>query len=297
MTELLYAKEVADSLELELKEEIKTLLHKPSIKIIVADGYSAASSVYVGHKVTDCEKYGIEVEVVKLNWENSNKESLVKEVRDLLVRYNSMPEVTGYIVQLPLPYGITENDFIDFIMPSKDIDGFTSYNLGASFKGLDNAIAPATPFGIIKLLEHYNIDLKGKDVLVINRSQIVGIGLLPLLIQRDATVTIAHSKTVDLEDKISRADIVVLGVGRENFINNDCFFKDGAVIVDVSINRNAEGKLCGDLNKSIYESDKNLKITPVPKGVGVTTRLALIINIIKCAKLQKDWGCKNEFSR
>lgn len=268
----------------ELKEEIKTLKRTPKLVIIVAKNYNQASAVYVNNKIKTGKEVGIDVELIELEWEDTTKAQLLRQIKELCSKLNKNVQVTSYFVQLPLPHGIVEKDFADMINIEKDTDAFNPLNLGLLFKGQD-CVVPCTASGILDIFDYYNIDLAGKDVVIVNRSQIVGIPLIALLLQRDATVQICHSKTKDLKLKCKEADIVITAVGKTNFM--DCtWFKHDCIVIDVSMNRDENGKLCGDVKKNHY--DYINKITPVPGGVGVLTTINVIKNVIKCAKIQEN---------
>lgn len=286
MVELLYGDIVRDSKKEEIKNKVARLKNIPHLKIIYADGFDEASKIYVRNKIKFCNEAGIDYELVKLNWENSTKEAVLNEIIGLIKKYNDDDSVTGYFVQLKLPYGIDESMFIDYFRPEKDIDAFSRENLGRLYKN-EEGLVPCTAQGIIDILDYYNIDLEGKDVVVINRSQLVGIPVAALLINRNATVTVCHSKTKDLKKKVRNADIVITAVGKANFMDSS-WFKSGQVIIDVSMNRDENGKLCGDVSKKVYKSKKDLKITPVPRGCGALTILNIGANILKSAEMQEN---------
>lgn len=239
--------------------------------LIIKVGNDKASKKYVDNKIKLCEEIGIESHVCKFE-EDVTQEDLLEVIHGL----NKEKHIDGLMVQLPLPKHLDENTIINAIDPAKDIDGFTNENLGKLLKGDKNLIA-CTPKGIMTLLDYYNIELQGKDVLIINRSNIVGKPLAFLMLERNATVTIAHSKTKDLENKIKNSDIVVTAIGKANMFNADSF-SDNTTIIDVSINFDENGKMCGDVKKSDYNKliEKNCNITPVPGGVGKMTVLSLI---------------------
>lgn len=284
MSNKLFAAPVRECIIENLKNEIKELEKKPKLTIIMAKGYNQASTVYVNNKIKTGKEVGIDVELIELDWEDVTKAQLLKDIRELCYDLNKDEKTTSYFIQLPLPHGITEKDFADVIDVKKDTDAFNPLNLGLLFKGQDS-ITPCTPSGIMDIFDFYNIDLEGKDCVIVNRSQIVGIPLIALLLQRNATVQICHSKTKGLKEKCKEADIVITAVGKANFM--DCtWFKEGSVVIDVSMNRDENGKLCGDVKKDHYDYITN--ITPVPGGVGGMTVINVIKNVIKCAKLQQN---------
>jgi methylenetetrahydrofolate dehydrogenase (NADP+)/methenyltetrahydrofolate cyclohydrolase len=188
--------------------------------------------------------------------------------------------VNGILVQLPLPDHIYEPEIIKAISPYKDVDGFTAYNIGKMFISTDfEELAPCTPLGIIRILEHYNIEIEGKEVVIVGRSNIVGKPVAMMMLNRGATVTVCHSKTKDLAAHTKNADILVVAVGKEKFITED-MVKDGAVVIDVGINRTEDGKLVGDTDFENI-SKKVDYITPVPGGCGPMTVACLMENIVK----------------
>lgn len=252
----------------------------PHLVIVTANGYDNASSVYIRNKIKTCEEVGIEVRVVQIGFANRTKASFLNELWGVIDLLNNDESVDGYFIQCPLPFNISINDFSDRINPQKDVDGFTFANLGRSFSNqVDDALISCTPQAIVDLLHYYKINTSGKDIVIVNRSNIVGIPLIPLLINQDATVTICHSKTKNLKNKCRNADIVITAIGKANFMNAT-WFKRGAYVIDVSINRDHDGALCGDVKKSDYNK---LNITPVPKGIGVITTANVIKNtLIAC---------------
>lgn len=284
MSNKLFAAPVKEQIIENLKEEIKQLEKKPKLVIIMAKDFSPASTVYVNNKIKIGKEVGIDVELIELDWEDVNKTQLLNNIKELCYDLNKDEKTTSYFIQLPLPYQINEKDFADMIDVKKDTDAFNPLNLGLLFK-CQESIVPCTPSGIMDILDFYNIDLEGKDCVIVNRSQIVGIPLIALLLQRNATVQICHSKTKDLKEKCKTADIVITAVGKANFMNCT-WFKEDAVVIDVSMNRDENGKLCGDVNKEHY--DYINKIAPVPGGVGVMTTVNVIKNVIKCAKIQQE---------
>lgn len=252
----------------EIRKITDLLVVKPKLAIIRV-GNDPASVKYVNNKVKLCDRAGLDSEIVHME-----EDSTVQEVRSAIRSLNSDKSISGVLLQLPLPEHLKayEDELTQLIKPEKDADGFAIENLGKLMIGQSGARA-CTPSGIMSLLEYYNIDVEGKDVLIINRSNIVGKPLALMMLEKNATVTVAHSRTANLKDKCKRADIVVTAIGRPNSFYADDFKKD-AVIVDVSINFDANGKMCGDVCKADY--DKIHAITPVPFGVGQTTVLSLI---------------------
>lgn len=263
---ILDARPLVDAKVLEIKKITDNMVKKPKL-VIIRVGEDKASEKYVNNKVKLCHRAGIDSEVIHL------PESVdMDEVKFHIRRYNQDYNVSGILLQLPLPAHLNEKELTEFIYPTKDVDGFTTANLGKLVVG-ESAPRACTPSGIMELLNYYGVDLEGKDVLIINRSNIVGKPLALMMLEKNATVTIAHSRTINLKDKVKQADIVVTAIGKPNFFRAEDFKKD-AVVVDVSINVDENNKLCGDVCKADY--DKINMITPVPFGVGQTTVMSLI---------------------
>lgn len=267
-----------------LKSDIQTL--NPKL-VVVQVGDDPGSASYIRQKMKSAESVGMRSEHRHL-LESTTLEELLTEVK----RLNADPDVTGFIVQLPLPKHLEKSvpQIIRAIDPLKDVDGFGAYNLGKMFLSKEfEHLPPATPAGIVMLLEHYKISVAGKHVVIVGRSNIVGKPLAVMLLNRDATVTICHSKTKYLASLMMQADILVAAVGKAKMITAE-MVKPGAVVIDVGINR-IDGKLVGDVD---FESVKELAsaITPVPGGVGPMTVAALINNCIQAKKRQIE---KNQY--
>lgn len=282
MKKILDGKKLADKLNSELKKKIQKTIEKTGIRPKLATilvGEDPASKVYVNIKHETCSQVGIESSLIKLN-ANISKEQLVKEIEEL----NNNDGTHGILLQLPLPVNIREDTskFIQCIAPNKDVDGLHPLNKGKLFD-YDEELAPCTPKGIIALLEDNNIEIKGKDVTIINRSNLVGKPLIFMFLKRNATISACHTSTKDIDGYIKRADILVVAVGRPNFITKDRI-NEGVIIIDVGINR-VGGKLCGDVDfDSVF--DKCSKITPVPGGVGPLTVAFLLQNTFLVYKKQ-----------
>ena len=247
----------------EIKEDVRKMIvgnRSPRLYVIQV-GDNPASNSYINGKKKDCEEVGIECIIIKLD-ENISEDTLCNLLDLLACEQNC----DGIIVQLPLPDHIRKESVISHIPSEKDVDGFRK----------DSEYAPCTPLGIVEILKRY-VNISGKDCLIINRSDIVGKPLVNLLLDEDATVTIAHSKTQNLKEKIKQADIVITAVGIPNFITKDMIM-DNKIYIDVSMNK-VDGKLCGDISKDAYDS--NALITPVPGGVGLLTRAMLLKNVLK----------------
>ena len=251
------------------------LSRKPGLAVILV-GEDPASRVYVTSKRKDCEECGMGSLEYALP-EDTTEETLLGLVNEL----NNREDVNGILVQLPLPKHINEDSIINAISPEKDVDAFHPQNVGRIMLG-GAKFLPCTPAGVMELLDAYGIDPAGKDCVVIGRSNIVGKPMALLLLARNATVTVCHSKTQNLAEKVRNADIVVAAVGRANFVTAD-MVKEGAVVIDVGINRLENGKLCGDVE---FEgvSQKASFITPVPGGVGPMTRAVLMKNTLATIK-------------
>lgn len=273
---LLDGKKYAEAKIVDLKSRVENLAVKPTLAIIQVSG-DPASDKYVQNKLKRCSEIGI---IPKLFYCAPDiKQSQIEET---IKKLNKDPGITGIILQLPLPDHLDEHYLTNLIDPKKDVDGFTETNTGKLSLG-QPCLIPCTPKGIIDLLDFYDIPIEGKDVLIINRSNIVGKPLAQLFLKRNATVTVAHSKTQNLKQKLKQADIIVTGVGIPNFLRYDDF-PQGATIIDVSINF-VRGKMCGDVNKSSYDYlEKIGNLTPVPGGVGQSTVIALMENVVKLAE-------------
>ncbi len=276
--ELLDGKLVAQELYTKLLGDVQALKAKdiqPKLVIILV-GDDPASQSYIRSKTKASEKLGIESELITYKPDEIDTPRLIAKINEL----NNDDSVNGILVQLPLPDHIYEPEIIKAISPIKDVDGFTAYNIGKMFLSTDfEELAPCTPLGIIRMLEHYNIDVTGKEAVVVGRSNIVGKPAAVMLLNRGATVTACHSKTKDLKFHTSRADILVVAVGKSKLITAD-MVKEGAVVIDVGMNRNEKGKLEGDVD---FENVKNKAsyITPVPGGCGLMTVACLMENVVK----------------
>lgn len=279
MAEIINGKEIAENILNNIKKEVENFNVKPTLAVIIV-GNDPASKVYVKNKIKKSEFLGFN-SILKELPEDIQKEELLDVIKNL----NNDKNVNGILLQLPLPKGLDEKDFLDEISPIKDVDGFTTYNSGKLFKGEKPYSIACTPKGIIKLLETKNINLEGKVAVVVGRSNIVGKPVANLLLQKNATVIQAHSKTKNLPEILKLADIIISATGKEEFIKGD-MVKKGAIIIDVGITRNKNGKLTGDVDfESVY--NKVSYITPVPGGVGPMTIATLMENTLELYKLQK----------
>lgn len=286
---ILSGKTVSEHIKNQVKEEVESFLtydQCPTLACIVV-GDNAASESYVKSKVKACEYCGITSKVIKLP-----KETTEVELKWTIAKLNSNKSVNGIIVQLPLPKHINESNIINFIEPMKDVDGFHVINQGKLVIGDKSGFTPATPLGITKILDYYDIDCTGKKCVIIGRSNIVGKPMAQLMLQRNASVTILHSHSKDIFSYLKDADIVILAIGKPQHISS-YLLKQDAVVIDVGINRvpadNEKGyKIVGDFDMGNNDEIDDCKIsyTPVPGGVGLTTVAALMSNTLKSYKLQ-----------
>ncbi len=279
MAEIIDGKKVSEHIRAEIAEGVEKLKAETGVTpglAAVLVGEDPASEIYVRNKRKACANAGMYSEEHKLPAETTEQELL-----NLVDRLNNDLNIHGILVQLPLPDHINEAKILRAVTPLKDVDGFHPYNVGLLVEGNPSFIS-CTPHGIIKMLEFYNIDIAGKQAVIVGRSNIVGKPVSMLLLHRHATVTICHSRTKPLDEVTRRADILVAAIGRANFITAD-MVKEGAVVIDVGINRNKEGKLTGDVDFEAVK-DKASYITPVPGGVGPMTISMLLWNTLESAK-------------
>lgn len=281
MTTIIDGKGLAERLQQELKETIANdSLENPPGLVVILVGDNPASQVYVRNKELAAKRIGIHSKVDRLP-ASVTEEALLARID----QYNRDAAFHGILVQLPLPIQIDEEKVLDAIDPKKDVDGFHPLNLGKLFLGKPEMI-PCTPYGIMKMFDAYHIPLEGKTVVVVGRSNIVGKPMAQLLLARHATVTIAHSRTEDLAALTQTADILIVAIGRGNFITKE-FVKPGAVVIDVGMNRDQDGKLVGDVAFDEVAPMTSF-ITPVPKGVGPMTITMLMIQTYEAAKRQEN---------
>jgi len=278
--ELLKGKEVAQKTREKLKEEVAELKEKginPKLAVIMV-GENEASKIYVRNKSRACDEVGIKYEEYLLDVQTTQKGLIT-----LIEKLNQDETINGILLQSPIPKNLDINEAFRRISPDKDVDGFNPVNVGKLVLG-QNTFISCTPFGIIKLLEEYNIPLEGKNAVIIGRSNIVGKPMSQCLLNKNATVTICHSKTDNLKEFTKKADILVSAIGKPKFVTKD-MVKEGAIVIDVGINRNSEGKVCGDVD---FENIKDMTdyITPVPGGVGPMTIAMLMNNVVKATKIQ-----------
>lgn len=280
MSQIIDGKELAKNIRLKLKDEVTELKNadiKPKLAVIMV-GDDKASKVYVRNKSKACEEVGIEYE------ENILPASTkMEELLELIEKLNNDTTIHGILVQSPLPEGLDANIAFRTISPKKDVDGFNPINVGKLSLNQDCFVS-CTPFGIIKMLEAYNIPIEGAHAVIIGRSNIVGKPLAKCLLNKNATVTVCHSKTKNLKEITKQADILIAAIGKPKFVTED-MVKEGATVIDVGINRMDDGKLLGDTDfENIKE--KVSYITPVPGGVGPMTIAMLMHNVVKAAKQQ-----------
>lgn len=275
-------KQISGQIKEELKEKVAEY-KKQGVEItlaVIQVGNDPASTVYVGNKKKACEYIGIRSLSYELP-ETISQEELLEKIAEL----NGRKDVNGILVQLPLPKHIDEDAVIRSIDPKKDVDGFHPQSVGALSIG-EPGFVSCTPAGIIQLLKRSNIEIAGKECVVIGRSNIVGKPISMLLLRENGTVTVCHSKTKDLKEVTKRADILVVAIGKPKFITKE-YVKDGAVVIDVGIHRNENNKLCGDVDYEDVEPVVSA-ITPVPGGVGPMTIAMLMNNCVEAVKLQEE---------
>lgn len=281
MTQIIDGKAISAQIKAELKEKVASMKAEGTqiVLAVIQVGADPASSVYVRNKKKACEEIGMGSLSYELP-EETTEEELLKLVKEL----NERKDVNGILVQLPLPKHIEEEKILNAIDPLKDVDGFHPMNVGALCIGKKGFVS-CTPAGIIQLLKRSNIEIAGKECVVIGRSNIVGKPMALLLLRENGTVTVTHSRTKDLKEVTKRADILVVAIGKPKMITAD-YVKEGAVVIDVGIHRNEDNKLCGDVD---YESvaPKCSAITPVPGGVGPMTIAMLMNNCVESVSLQK----------
>lgn len=282
---LLDGKVVSTKIKDMVKEEVKKIDDSPCLAVIQV-GDNQASSVYVRNKIKACDYTGIKSISISIDNDKSPEE-IENDLLILIDNLNNNNTVNGILVQLPLPKGINVETIINAIDPKKDVDCFHPYNIGQLYNK-NTIFKPCTPAGIIEICKHYNIDLDGKHCVIIGRSDIVGKPMSQLLLHENATVTICHSRTKNLSEITRVADVIISAVGKSGFVTKE-MVSENTVIIDVGMNRNTEGKLCGDVNFSeVVENVDNINITPVPGGVGLTTVAMLMVNTLNAYKLQNN---------
>lgn len=272
---ILSGKELSNNIKEHIKSEIDKCSGRPPHLVTILVGDNPASKVYVANKEKACNSVGIDNTTTKLP-ENTTELELIR----IIDEYNLNESVDGILVQLPLPKHINTERILNTIAPEKDVDGFHPENVAKLWLGQD-CIKPCTPQGIMKLIDSANINLEGKNVVVLGRSNIVGLPVAKMCLDRNATVTICHSKTENLANITKQADVLIVAIGKPKFVTADMVGL-GAVVIDVGINRDENGKLCGDVDFDSVFSEKTECITPVPGGVGPMTICELLSNTLFC---------------
>lgn len=280
MAEIIDGKSLAKKIRLELKDEVEILKEKginPKLAVIMV-GDDPGSQVYVRNKSKACEKVGIDFE--EYLYDDSLTE---KELLEVIEKLNKDESVHGILLQSPVPKHININKAFRTISPNKDVDGFNPVNVGNLSIGED-AFISCTPYGIVKMLEEYNIETEGKRAVILGRSNIVGKPMIQCMLNKNATVTVCHSKTKNIEEITQEADILIAAIGKPKFVKKD-MVKKGATVIDVGINRLDDGTICGDVDFEEVEKIAG-HITPVPGGVGPMTIAMLLNNVVKAAKTE-----------
>ena len=280
MMKLINGKEVAKKVRKELKSEVVKLKENginPKLAVVMV-GNDPGSTVYVRNKSKACEKVGIEFEEFLYD-ENLSESELLNVIKKL----NEDSTINGILLQSPVPKHIDINKAFRTIAPEKDVDGFNPVNVGNLTIGED-AFISCTPYGVIKIFEEYNIELEGKNAVILGRSNIVGKPMIQCMLNKNATVTVCHSRTKNIEEITKKADIVISAIGKPKFVKEN-MVKDGAVVIDVGINRLEDGSIVGDVDFDEV-SKKASYITPVPGGVGPMTIAMLLNNVVKATKIQ-----------
>lgn len=279
MVEIINGKKLAKEIREKLKikcEELKEKGIKPKLAVIMV-GDNKASQIYVKNKSKVCDEIGIEFEEYLLDSKIEQKVLI-----DLINKLNEDNNVHGILLQSPIPNHLDINEAFKAISPEKDVDGFNPTNIGKLCLNQDTFVS-CTPFGIMKMFEAYNIDLEGKNVTILGRSNIVGKPLIQCCLNKNATVTVCHSKTKDIKKHTIDADIVISAIGKSKFVTAD-MIKQGAIVIDVGINRDSDGNITGDVDfENVYS--KASYITPVPGGVGPMTIAMLMNNVIKASSI------------
>lgn len=276
MAMLIDGKALAAKVKAQVGAQVERMTRKPGLAVIIV-GDNPASRVYVNGKKRDCAECGIYSEEYALPEQTSQRELL-----ELIGELNGREDIDGILVQLPLPEQLDEKEVLLAISPEKDVDGFHPMNVGRLVTG-EPGFRPCTPAGVMRMLDEYGIEPEGRHCVVLGRSNIVGKPQALMMLERNATVTICHSRTPDLAAQCRRADILVCAVGKTGLVKAD-MVKEGAVVIDVAMNRNEAGKLCGDVDFEAVAA-KAAYITPVPGGVGPMTRAMLMVNTLQAARL------------
>ena len=271
---------IAQKVKDEVKQEVLQMENAPCLTVVIV-GDDPASQVYVRNKEKVCEEVGIKSKTIRLSGD-IDQYALETVVKSL----NEEPTVHGILVQLPLPKHLNEQQVIDCIDPRKDVDGLTIHNQGLLALGrLDEAVLPCTPSGVIRIFDEIGYDLTGKEVAIVGRSNLFGKPMVQLCLNRNATVKTCHSRTSDLQWHTNNAEVLICAIGRPKFFNEK-HIDSHDVVIDVGINRDENGKLCGDVDiEAVLNRNGANHITPVPRGVGVLTTAMLLKNVLKCSKL------------
>lgn len=282
MATVIDGKGLAAKMRAEAAKDVAALKRagvNPGLAVVLV-GDDQASATYVRSKLRDCEECGIASFDYKLPADASQDE-ILQLVRNL----NDDPEITGILVQMPLPLRLDAEEIIEAISPLKDVDGFHPTSLGRLVRGLPG-LRPCTPAGIMVMLDEYNIELAGKNAVIVGRSSIVGKPMAHMLLERDATISVAHSRTRNLDEICRSADILVVACGIARLVKGD-WVRPGATVIDVGMDRDEDGRLCGDVD---YDDVFNVAgaITPVPGGVGPMTRAMLMSNVVTAARMQAE---------
>lgn len=280
MSELIDGKELAKKIRKDLKKEVANLKENgvnPKLAVIMV-GNDPGSTVYVRNKSKACEKVGIEFEEFLFD-ENTSEEELLQVIEKL----NNDSTINGILLQSPVPKHIDINKAFRAILPEKDVDGFNPINVGNLTIGED-AFISCTPYGVIKMFEEYNIELEGKNAVILGRSNIVGKPMIQCMLNKNSTVTVCHSRTKNIGEITKNADVIISAIGKPKFLKAD-MVKEGSVVIDVGINRLDDGSIVGDVDFDEV-SKKTSYITPVPGGVGPMTIAMLLNNVVKAAKIQ-----------
>ena len=280
MAEILDGKKLAKKIRVDLKQEVEKLKQtgiQPKLAVVMV-GDNSSSEVYVKNKSSACRKVGIEFEEFLLD-----KTTTEEELLTLIQQLNEAKNIHGILLQSPVPKQIDINKAFRTILPEKDVDGFHPMNVGNLVIGEDCFVS-CTPFGVMKLLEEYQIEVEGKNAVILGRSNIVGKPMVQCLLAQNATITVCHSKTQKIHDLVKNADIVISAIGKPQFVTSD-MIKAGAVVIDVGINRRDDGSIVGDVEFESV-SQKASYITPVPGGIGPMTIAMLLTNVVKAAKIQ-----------
>lgn len=279
MAVVMDGKALAEEIKDGISKEVDILSYEVGLAVVIV-GENPASRIYVNSKKRDCAQCGIHSEEFALPADTGEEKLL-----ELIAELNGRSNINGILVQLPLPEGYDEDKVIRSIAPEKDVDAFHPYNVGLIVTG-KYTFLPCTPAGVMELLTKYGVEIEGKHCVIVGRSNIVGKPQALLMLHKNGTVTICHSRTPDLSSITKQADILVAAVGKAGLITED-MVKDGAVVIDVAMNRNSDGKLCGDVDFENV-SKKTSYITPVPGGVGPMTRAILMKNTLMAANLQNS---------